>query len=188
MSERRSRARRRVAVGLAAACVTAACSASPGVIPVVDVDLEVVSTASASPAWPAVRVVRVSSRAPLAELLRAQASAASATGDRLLVVTSRAGCPACVRFFQALDQGPLREALTDVVVLRVDASRYGPEFAALGLDSYVLPAFFLLDGEGRARDGITSAEWGDDVATNIAPVVGSFAHERYTNRRAPSPR
>jgi hypothetical protein len=168
----------------------AACSANPTTAArVIDVDLgadvtaEPSSTATSKP----VHLVRIVRNAPLGELLEEQVRAAADAGERLLVMTNAQRCRACSRFLHALADPAVRDALADVMVVRVDVARYPRDIPSLGLDSYVLPGFFLLDERGHARDGITGSEWDDDVPANIAPVVGAFAHERYPNRKAPMP-
>lgn len=184
-----TRAVRRVA-GILALGATACGGPSSTAPQIVDVELPAGgSTAVAAtrddPGPPPVHVVRLGAGASLAALLRDQALSTAASGDQVVVMTIGAPCPACVRLLDALDTAPLRDALRGVVLVRVDVPRFERELAPLGLDSYVLPAFFLLDDRGHARDGITSAEWTDDLPENIAPVLRAFANEAYVERRAP---
>lgn len=181
-----------VACGVLVACAWLGCGGVPSGARVVEVELpwgaEGDPASTEQPTLPPVRVVRLERRGSLEDLLIAELRAAEDAGERLLVMTHGERCRPCRRFIHALGDRAMREALTGAVVVRVDVARYGSELGALGLETYVTPAFFLLDERGHARDGITGSEWTDDVAANIAPVMGAFMRGQYVERKAPLPR
>ncbi|MFO0616010.1 MAG: hypothetical protein U0414_25670 [Polyangiaceae bacterium] len=181
--------RRRGALSLAllGALFALGCGARAAGTEAVEVDVDVSRADEAPDGSKAVRVVRMIRKEPLAELLREQVTAAAASGERILVMTNAQYCRACGRFLHALEDPRVRAALTGVVVVRVDVARYPGDIVPLGLDSYVMPGLFLLDEGGHARDGISGAEWTDDTAANIAPVIEAFVNERYRERKAPLP-
>lgn len=165
------------------------CSGAPSEPAVLEVELpgatDEASIAVDDPGGPApVHVVRILRSGRLGSILVDELRKATEAGERLLVMTNGAQCRACRRFLHALGDRAVREALAGVVVIRVDIARFEAELAPLGLQSYVMPAFFLLDERGHARDSITGSEWTDDVAENIAPVIGAFAREQYPDRKA----
>lgn len=185
---RGARVARALGAGALVASASVGCGGAGGDAQVVEVELPGASGAppgADAVTSPPVHVVRVAQRGPLAELLVDALRDAEQAGERLVVMTNAERCRPCRRFLHALGDPAMREALAGVVIVRVDTARYGPELGPLGLETYVMPAFFLLDERGHARDGITGSEWTDDVAANIAPVMSAFVREQYLERRAP---
>ena len=70
-------------------------------------------------------------------------------------------------------------------LVRVDRDDFQPELDRLGIPTEKIPGFALLDTRGHARDFIHGGEWDADIAANIAPVLGKFAHGGYAKRRYP---
>jgi hypothetical protein len=60
---------------------------------------------------------------------------------------------------------------------------FDEELTQLKLPHDVYPAFYLLDARLRPLDSIHGGEWDDDIAENIAPVLGAFVQGNYRNRR-----
>jgi hypothetical protein len=119
----------------------------------------------------------------LASALVEQAAAASAAGDTLLVTTTRGGCEPCDGFVASLPHPLMQEALANVRVVRVDIDVFGDDLEALRLRHDVLPGFFLLDFDLAPRDAIHGGEWGEDIAQNIAPVLGPFVRGALRQRK-----
>ena len=97
-----------------------------------------------------------------------------------LVVPS---CKPCDGVAAALTSKDAQKALARVRLVRVDRDDFQPELDRLGIPTEKIPGFALLDARGHARDFIHGGEWDADIAANIAPVLGKFAHGGYTKRR-----
>lgn len=119
----------------------------------------------------------------LAGALVEQGAAASTAGQKLLVTTTRAGCEPCDGFVSSLPHPLMQEALASVRVVRVDIDVFGEDLQALRLRHDVLPGFFLLDFDLAPRDAIHGGEWGEDIAQNIAPVLGPFVRGALRQRK-----
>ena len=119
----------------------------------------------------------------LAAALVEQGAAASAAGQSLLVTTTRSGCEPCDGFVASLPDPLMQEALAKVRVIRVDIDVFGDDLEALRLRHDLMPGFFLLDFDLAPRDAIHGGEWGDDVAGNIAPVLGPFVRGNLRQRK-----
>src|SRR5205823_14047509 len=65
------------------------------------------------------------------------------------------------------------------IFVRVDREPFEEDLAELEIPSKPLPGFFLLDSNLRVTDGINGGEWEDDIAANIAPVLGPFVRGAY---------
>ena len=79
----------------------------------------------------------------------------------------------------------MQSALDHVRLVRIDRDPFEDDLAELEIPSRPNPGFFLLDSDLRVTDGIHGGEWDDDIAVNIAPVLGPFVHGNYAKRRAP---
>jgi hypothetical protein len=70
-------------------------------------------------------------------------------------------------------------------LVRVDLNVFGDELKQLRMPTNLYPAFFLLGPDNRPIDAVHGGEWDDDVAENIAPVLGAFVRGEYKKRRHP---
>ena len=123
--------------------------------------------------------------ASLANELRHQHAEATAHGERLLVQTTSSGqtCAACQGVAAALSDPRMQTALDHVRLVRVDREPFEEDLAELEIPSRPWPGFFLVDSNLRVTDGINGGEWEDDVAANIAPVLGPFVRGAYNGKR-----
>lgn len=119
----------------------------------------------------------------LEDSLRAERAAAQAEGRVLLVMTVQYKLPQFRDLDAALFDPLLQEALSDVRLVRVDATHFDAELNALGVPTHGVPWIVLLGADLVPRDGIDGGEWDEDVARNIAPVLGAFAHGTLKKRR-----
>ena len=120
---------------------------------------------------------------PLRLQLASVASAASVAGKSVLVVTLAPECDACDEIERAMEESAVRAALARVRVVHVDIAEFRSELGRLRMDEVTAPWFYLVDGHGEPRDAIDADEWDDNVAENIAPVLGDFATGRLRTRR-----
>jgi hypothetical protein len=121
----------------------------------------------------------------LSSELRQQHAEASAHGERLLLETTSADCAPCQGVATALSDPRMQNALDHVRLVRVDREPFEEDLAELQIPSRPFPGFFLLDSDLRVSDGINGGEWDDDIAINIAPVLGPFVRGTYVKRRSP---
>ena len=104
---------------------------------------------------------------------------------KLLVMTVAKGCEPCAGLDDALSDPRMQEALEHVRLVRVDLEAFGDELKALHMPTNVYPAFFVLGPDMRPIDAIHGGEWGEDIAQNIAPVLGPFVRGEYRRRQHP---
>jgi hypothetical protein len=115
--------------------------------------------------------------------LLAQVAAAHRAGQAVLVETSMKSCDPCAEIDLAAPDPTLQQAMSDVRWLRIDVSEFRSELAGLRMNEPTVPWFYLLDSRGQPRDAISADEWDDNVAENIAPVLGAFVHGKLQPRR-----
>ncbi len=115
--------------------------------------------------------------------LASQASSAQRAGESVLVETSTASCDPCSEIAQAMPDPSVGTALAKVRLLRIDVGEFRSELAGLRMNEPTVPWFYLLDSRGQPRDAISADEWDDNVAENIAPVLGAFVHGKLQPRR-----
>jgi len=134
----------------------------------------------------AVTVVDIGLSEPsLDAALRKQRSIAEREGHKLVLQTTSSRCRPCQGVAAALSDPKMQTALTGVRLVRVDVRDFHEELTDLGIPHESIPGFFFLGTDMSPRDGIHGGEWDDDVADNIAPVVGPFVRGTYTRRRHP---
>jgi len=114
-----------------------------------------------------------------------QRALAAAAGETLVLWLVVPNCKPCDGVAAALTSKETQKALTKVRLVRVDRDDFQPELDRLGVPTEKIPGFALLDSRSHARDFIHGGEWDADIAANIAPVLGKFAHGGYTKRRHP---
>lgn len=115
--------------------------------------------------------------------LASQASSAQRAGEAVLVETSTSSCDPCAEIAQAMPDPSVGEALAKVRLLRVDVGEFRAELPVLRMNEPTVPWFYLLDSRGQPRDAISADEWDDNVAENIAPVLGAFVQGKLQPRR-----
>ena len=128
--------------------------------------------------------VGITAQSLSAELAKQRAEA-SAARETMLVMTTANGCVPCRGVDRSLGDPLLQAALAGVRLVRLDIEVFHEDLDALKLRHEGVPGFFLLAPDLTPRDGITGAEWDDDIPGNIAPVLGPFVRGRYPQRREP---
>jgi hypothetical protein len=114
-----------------------------------------------------------------------QRSAADASAETLVLWLVVPGCRPCDGVAAALTSPIAQKALAKVRFVRVDRNEFQVELERLSIPTEKIPGFVLLDGRNHPRDFIHGGEWDADIAPNIAPVLGKFAHGSYPRRRHP---
>jgi hypothetical protein len=122
---------------------------------------------------------------PLSVELRAQESKAASAGERVVLFVVTLDCRPCMSVSAVLADPKMQAAFGKTRLVRVNAHDAPSEIVGLGAATETIPGFYLLSPSGRVIDGITGAEWDDDTADNIAPVVRAFLAGTYTKRRRP---
>jgi hypothetical protein len=123
--------------------------------------------------------------ASLASELKRQHAEATEHGERLLLETTSSSCEPCAGVATSLSDPRMQAALDHVRIVRVDRDPFEEDLAELQIPSRPFPGFFLLDSDLKVKDGINGGEWEDDIAGNIAPVLGPFVRGAYAKRRTP---
>lgn len=123
--------------------------------------------------------------ASLSDELRAQRVAAAAHDQKLVIETVRSACPPCEGVAEALGDARMQKALGGVRLVRIDRDQFHEDLQELKIPADKVPSFFLLDSDLRVLDAVAGDEWDEDLAANIAPVLGSFVRGTYTKRRTP---
>lgn len=119
----------------------------------------------------------------LPDVLEAQAARARAAREKLVIFTDAAGCRPCMSVAAVMPAAPMQRALERVRFVRVDVHEHGTELEDLGVQVKKFPGFYLLGPELTVIDGLTGAEWDDDTAENVAPVLGAFVRGKLAKRR-----
>jgi hypothetical protein len=114
-----------------------------------------------------------------------QRSAAEAGAETLVLWLVVPGCKPCDGVAAALTSPIAQKALAKVRFVRVDRDEFQVELERLSIPTEKIPGFVLLDARNHPRDFIHGGEWDADIAANIAPVLGKFAHGSYPHRRHP---
>ncbi|HEX3855171.1 MAG TPA: DUF4190 domain-containing protein [Polyangiaceae bacterium] len=114
-----------------------------------------------------------------------QRSAAEASSETLILWLVVPDCKPCNGVAAALTSPIAQKALAKVRFVRVDRNEFQVELERLSIPTEKIPGFVLLDGRNHPRDFIHGGEWDADIAPNIAPVLGKFAHGSYPRRRHP---
>ena len=117
--------------------------------------------------------------------LDTQRALAAASGEALVLWLVVPSCKPCDGVAAALTSKEVQKSLAKVRLVRVDRDDFQPELERLGIPTEKIPGFALLDSRSHARDFIHGGEWDADIAANIAPVLGKFAHGGYKKRRHP---
>lgn len=115
--------------------------------------------------------------------LAKQRAAASTAGEKVLVMTTRDDCAPCRGVEAALGSPLMQTALAKVRLVRVDLDVFKDDLDALKMPRERYPAFFLLSVDLTPKDGIDGGEWDEDIAANVAPVLGAFVRGKYATRR-----
>jgi hypothetical protein len=132
----------------------------------------------------AITIVDVAGGVPsLAKELRDQRTAAASHGERLLVQTLATTCAPCLGVASSLGDPRMQQALEHVRLVRIDRDQFEEDLDELEIPAKPCPGFFLIDSDLKIRDAINGDEWDDDIAANIAPVLGPFVRGTYTKRR-----
>lgn len=131
-----------------------------------------------------IRLVDVNAGAMrLRQALLEQQKAARSSKETLLVFVAAPNCLPCNGVSLALRDPLMQTALGGVRLVRLDASEFSAELAALGIPTETVPGFALLGESLRPSDYVHGGEWDADIAVNIAPVLGQFVRGKYTTRR-----
>jgi hypothetical protein len=119
-----------------------------------------------------------------AELI-SQRRSAEQRGETLLVWLVVDQCAPCESVARALGDPLMQRALADVRLVRIDVHDFQTELRFLHVPVDKIPGFALLDEDNRPVDYLHGGEWDEDVAKNIAPVLGRFVKGTYDSRREP---
>lgn len=131
-----------------------------------------------------ITVVDIGVSAPsLREELAHQRALGTRADETLVVMVTRDACKPCRGVDKALADPLMQAALTRTRLIRIDSDVFKEDLEGLSMNASGVPAFFLLAVDLTPRDAIDGGEWDDDVAANIAPVLGAFVRGKYDGRR-----
>jgi hypothetical protein len=99
-------------------------------------------------------------------------------------MTTTARCEPCAGVAKSLADPQMQTALAKMRLVRVDIAVFRDDLEALRVPYDAIPGFFLLGVDLAPRDGINGGEWGEDIAPNIAPVLGAFVRGKYSERKS----
>jgi hypothetical protein len=120
----------------------------------------------------------------LSQALAKQAAIAKAEGREVMVNVIGGSCEPCATQLKAFSDPLMQKAFAKTRVVRVSVDVFREDLGKLQMrELSKLPWYFLLRADGTPRDGINGGEWGEDVATNMAPVLGPFARGELKTRK-----
>jgi len=108
-------------------------------------------------------------------------------GARTFIVqTTASWCRPCVGLKKSMGDPLMKDALRNVRLVRIDIDEFSKdEVESVELSAAAIPWFVKLDANLHPVDAVTSGEWGDDIAPNMAPVLGAFVKGTFTKRKHP---
>jgi hypothetical protein len=119
----------------------------------------------------------------LSRELEAQRKAAATDGKKVLLWVVVDDCLPCNGVAASLHDLQMQTALERVRLVRVNAGDFGQDLTFLGIPVAKVPGFVILGDANRPLDYVNGGEWDEDIARNIAPVLGNFVLGRYEKRR-----
>jgi hypothetical protein len=122
-------------------------------------------------------------KAQIADLVRS----ASTKGRVVVLQTYVTGSKECAQVAAALPDPRMQKALANVTLVRVDIKRFSDELESMRIETKEAPWFYMLDAAARPMDAISADEWDENVAENMAPVLGAFVKGELGRRKTPSP-
>jgi hypothetical protein len=119
----------------------------------------------------------------LSQALLKQAAIAKAEGREVMVNVMSGSCEPCSSQMKALSDPLMQKALSKTRIVRVSVDVFKDDILKQQMRVAPLPWYFLLRADATPRDGINGGEWGEDVAANMAPVLGPFARGELKTRK-----
>jgi len=119
----------------------------------------------------------------LRQALIEQSQKAKANGKELLVMLRDTVCNPCDGVTKSLSNDLMQKALEPVVLVVIDKEVFKDDLKSLKAQFAKTPNFLLLSSDMSPRDQIDGGEWGDDIAENIAPVIGPFVRGHLSARK-----
>ena len=114
-----------------------------------------------------------------------EVAVAKAAGKDVLVMTTEDSCVPCKGVAASLADQRMQSVLGKIRLVRVNIDVFKDDLAKLGLQVVPYPVYALLTADGSPRDAIDGGEWEEDVAENIAPVLGAFVQGEFKKRKKP---
>jgi len=121
----------------------------------------------------------------LADELGKQQELAERSKKKLLLWVVQGDCQPCNGVSAALGEPNMQSALEGARIVRVDPQDFALELQQFNIPIDKIPGFALLGADQRPADYVNGGEWDEDIASNIAPVLGKFVRGAYTKRRDP---
>jgi len=122
---------------------------------------------------------------PLAPALTHQRTLARQADQTLLLWLVVPDCRPCEGVSSSLADPLMQQALGGTRVVRLNVQDFHVELEHLDVPVRVLPGFVLLGEDNHPLDYVHGGEWDEDIAKNIAPVLGKFLRGTLTQRRHP---
>ncbi|MBX3128787.1 MAG: DUF4190 domain-containing protein [Polyangiaceae bacterium] len=121
----------------------------------------------------------------LRQILAEEQANAERRGQRLVLWTVVSDCQPCSGVAASLPDERMQRALGGVRLVRVSVRDFLLELSAVGVPTDKIPGFALMSKSGRPQDYVHGGEWDEDIAKNIAPVLGQFMTGSLSKRRDP---
>lgn len=112
---------------------------------------------------------------------------ASAKGRVVVLQTYVTGNKECAQIAAALPDPRMQKALANVTLVRVDVKTFAQELETMRVETREAPWFYMLDAAARPTDAISADEWDENIAENMAPILGAFVKGELGRRKTPSP-
>jgi thiol:disulfide interchange protein len=131
---------------------------------------------SAAPAHGSFTLVEITpAQGQLADLLKQEASKASALGQTPFVEFYADWCAPCRALRKSLDDPRMIEAFDRTYIVQLNADTWSDKLAGSGFSAAVIPVFFGLDANGKPNGRtLNGGAWGEDIPANMAPPLKAF--------------
>jgi hypothetical protein len=111
----------------------------------------------------------------LPALLKRETDAAQKRGMKAVVEVGATWCKPCQAIRASIGDPLMVDAFHGVHVIRLDLDEWESQLGGVGITPGAIPAFFLLDGNGRAGKRILTGDaWQEDVPSQMAPKIKAF--------------
>lgn len=176
-----------ISLVLAAVMVSVALRADDAPEPRTETPMAPVPVTAGTRSYGSLDVIDLDEAQTLRKQLAEIARAASSRGRTVVLQTYVRTSKECAEVSAALPDARMQRALENVTLVRVDVEAFEDDLEAMRIPTNAVPWFYKLDATARPTDAVSADEWEENIAENMAPVLGAFVRGTLRTRRQPPP-